>query len=208
MGDRSSKANGGKYGGGFREIGEDVNDAITYFNKDGSLGEWRASTTNEEKDAVYNYTTSAFRKINDNLRAGNPPTDEDKILDSAISKFDLKEGITVTRGSSTDLLAPLGLSGTPEEMAKQINENHVGGVLIDKAYLSTSTSTESAFSGEVKYKIGVTPGKGKGAFIGEVSEYRSESEFLFARGAKQRITGAGVEDNGYGHNRLVVYLRY
>jgi hypothetical protein len=89
--------------------------------------------------------------------------------------------VTVYRGSSADLL---GGYHTVSEI-----QQLVGATVIDKGYTSASISKSKTFGGSIGYKIVVPPGKGRGAYVGNISSEKSEVEYLLKRGTHYKITG-------------------
>ena len=141
------------------------------------------------------YTGDRYIEINGRLRDGNMNGVENEVqqLDSAISKFELKNDIEVHRGiSSTALSQWFGTDDVDE-----INSKFKGGTIQDKGFVSTSTSPDKAFFEKVKLRITVKKGKGKGAYIAPISNYKRESEFLLKRNSTFKIKGASKTDN-YG----------
>ena len=151
--------------------------------------EWIDSLTPGEKSAVTWYTGSAYSSLNHNLRTGDDLSEcsdyqksQIEKMDKAIAKAELKEPITLYRGSSTDLL---GGAKTVEDIQKL-----VGATVKDKAYVSASVSKNGSFSHQpIAYKIIVPAGKGRGAYVGNISNVKSEAEYLMKRNATYKITG-------------------
>lgn len=186
----------------FKDLGADTDDAYSFFGKD--LDAWENGLTQAEHNAVRAYTGSAYANINDQLRFGEKNGKEQQIkdIDSAISKFDLKEDIKVYRGGAIELF---GGATTVEEI------NAMAGTYIrDKGFVSTTTRKSVAFDNGVKFEIDVRKGKGKGAYVDGISHYgkkessgQGESEFLVARNQHMQILGAKMI-NG----EIVVHLEY
>jgi len=170
---------------------------------------WGADLTEDEETALRKYTGVTYGRINpmcygseDKMWAdpdGNPlgindgdrralltmdiPAMED--MDRAISKFEVKEPMVVHRGSGN----PFGMP--PEEA--------VGKVWESKGYTSTSLSTgvPSSFGRDDKVimHIMIPKGKGIGAYVEDISAYRSEKEFILKRGSRfaiERVDGNDV----------------
>ena len=173
----------------------DENDTDTYF----SNTEWEKSLGWQERDAVEWYSGYGYDDFNRALREGKPGKNDLQkaaLIDSAISKAELKEPINVYRGSSSDLVG--GYSSISD-----IKKYMVGQTVTDKGFTSTSISKNHTFGGQVHYKITVPPGKGRGAYIRGISQHPSEREFLRARNTKYLITGVGKMKNG----KPVVYMQ-
>lgn len=184
-------------------------DAYNFFgvgSDKGTYENWYSSIDREEESQLNKYTGSWYWELNDSLRNSNfydnlsPITqmavdDSVAAMDTAIAKFDLKKNLTVYRGSSSHLVMGYGT-------AEEINANLKGAIVMDKAYMSTSADKKSHFDGEIQYEIQVPKGKGRGAFVAPISEFKSEDEFLLKRGTKFKVLGA-KNRNG----QVVVKLR-
>lgn len=170
------------------------------------LTDWERELNNnpEQFNSLYNYTGSFYKAANSYLRktkksdyAGYSPTDlkaRIKEIDTALSKFDLKNNIMVYRGSTNHLI---GGAKTVDDVKKI-----VGSVVRDKGFMSTSTRKSSAFSDDVHYEIKVPKGKDRGAYVGGVSHFGHEKEFLLNRGTQFKVLGA--REGKYG--KLIVQL--
>jgi hypothetical protein len=148
------------------------------------------SLTHDEFDAIGEYTKKKFKQINVYLNIGN--TTDPKIpgyvkhIDSAMAKFELKDRITVFKGTN----------------AAWYNGWEIGRVEPIKQYLSTSVSRNVA----LKYKDNVrhegdepiileinVPKGTRGIYIGNNTDAREdEFEFLAGHGLKYRV----IERNG------------
>ena len=196
----------GSRGSGFSEYGTPR--AVNSFFGVGSGGVydvWENEITTGEKENVYDYTGSAYEWMNESLRKDEVGylSDSERMklenVAAAISKFELKRGITVYRNSTEHLI---GGYTTPE----QINQNLKGAIVQDKGYMSTTPlkSKTNGFFGEIRYEIKVPKGKGRGAWVNPISHYKNnEWEFLIQRGTRFRVTGAHYDNAG----NTVVQLR-
>lgn len=186
----------GKGAGGAARNYKEVNDDSIF---DKSVNDWRDNMTQKELKTTRMYTGSAYYKWNDSLRNNNGEGYEKytKELDSAISKFDLKNDIIVYRGTGSYAFP----GGTPE----------IGSIISDKAFLSTSVSKDVArdFDSGIILKIQVPSGRGRGAYVKSVSQHKGENEFLMARNTNLKITGkAPGSKEGFSDKQTVVYATY
>lgn len=186
MGRGASKASGG--GGRFVVI----KDAKSFFNSQDESDKFFEGNldnlTDKEKGALSWYTTGAYQTFNASLRNdGNNHPNRTKSMDSAIAKSELKEPIKVFRASSPELLGLSSSASADEVFAKA--QSLVGANVHDKAYVSGSTTHYPSFGGNVHYEITVPSGKGRGQYIRQISNIKSESEFLMKRNSDFRITG-------------------
>lgn len=144
---------------------------------------WIRELTDDERDAVKEYTSIGYSGVNRYLRGQDEATPEDlkliQELDKSIEKFTLKDDIVVYRNVSRNALPPYGYD-IMDLIGKEYN---------DKGFMSTSLITEGAFSRhDIMLKILVPKGKGRGAYINELSFFKDEEyEFLIKRDAKFKI---------------------
>lgn len=145
--------------------------------------EYIKALTNDERDAVKDYTLVGYSGVNRYLRGKSEASPEDlrliEELDKAISKFTLKDDILVYRNVGRDALPPYGFD-IMDLVGKEYN---------DKAFMSTSVLKDGAFSRyDVMLEITVPKGKGNGAYINGLSTFKDEEyEFLIKRDATFKI---------------------
>lgn len=188
------------------ESGDEVNDFFYYDGEERGLlakkqsqyGKWRKSLTQDEKDSILDYTAGGYGDINDYFRKRGAwkEINEEKVknasqyLDSAISKYRLKENIVVQRGVMEDALDDM-ISKYGDDI-----ENLIGKVFHDDGYVSTTVlqGNTVATTKPVVFEISVPAGVGRGAYVNELSGFTDiEYEFLLRRGASYTITDA-IED--------------
>lgn len=168
---------------------------------------WKSGLTIGERDSIRRYTDLVFDSTNEKLRKGIDPQRiggiEKRIIydmDKAIANFELKQDIQVHRGTS---VREFGVKNFDELKAKIGKEHEL------KGYSSTSTDLKEArdFASEQAYDpvvmhIDVPKGKGRGAFLGDVSKYPKEKEFTLKRGAKIRIKSVEMKSDGIIYARV------
>ena len=149
---------------------------------------WLKSLDADAKKILNEYTNELYYNLNAYLRGFpsnyNLNRGEIEKIDSAIDNFVLKDPITVYRAVTSSK----ELAGTTLKKGDQIYW---------KAYTSTSMDKE-AVNGEqyMLYEIEVPQGKGKGAYINSLSEYKDiEYEFLLKRDTTAEVTDV-IEENG------------
>ena len=157
--------------------------ASEYFNKSEKYQKWEKGLTFEQENGISKYTGDDYESINSFLRGQMDKEDYDyynryveygyrlkshvKYIDSAISKFRLDKDIKVYRTCEKDILDKL----------------NVGDVFHDSGFSSTSAITDKLASGSVRMEIDVPKGKGRGAWVDNLSWKKGEEyEFLLARG--------------------------
>ncbi len=162
---------------------------------------WMKGITHEESRGIYDYTNSGYEAINCVLRDGKENADviaQVKRLDSAIAQFDLKHSLSVIRGTSSVTLEKMGLA----------LKNIVGASYSDKGYQSASIALEEV-AGEfaknnaeehggdpVLIQLDIPKGKGRGAYIDNLSEWNGEKEFLIKRDASFEFYEKTKHENG------------
>jgi hypothetical protein len=166
---------------------------------DNSTKAFAKKITNQEKDAIYDYTGSNYRRINGMLRNPEKYADDTSIfakrakessdlVTSALNKNPLKETLYVRRG--TDLDGLQGILG-PEEFAKaqsmgskewllSIKDTMPGRIAQDKGFLSTSPFERGGFGGTVEFKLELPKGT-KAAYVDRLSSHQGEMEMLIQR---------------------------
>ena len=147
---------------------------------------WIHQLNTEIQQTIYAYSTDAYYDINSYLRGVfsnyKPASMMIEHLDDAIAKFDLKEPIRVYRAVNIQ-----------KELQGVVPE--IGSIKEWKAFTSTSVDAETVDDPIFAlYEIDVPAGKGRGAYINALSEYKDvEYEFLLKRGTRVRITGVRTE---------------
>lgn len=183
--------------------GDEVNDFFYYDSKErgvlakkqGQHERWMKNLTQNEKDSILDYTAGGYGDINDYFRKRGAwkEINEGKVkkaseyLDSAISKYRLKENIAVQRGTMEDALDNM-ISKYGDDIS-----NFVGKVFHDSGYVSTTAlhGNAVATTKPVIFEISVPAGVGRGAYVNELSGFTdAEYEFLLRRGASYTITDA------------------
>lgn len=164
---------------------------------------WLKSLTKDESAYVGSYTADGYDDVNKYLRNIDDDINEAyvqtavKNIDSAISKFELKENITLFRGTDVDSL--IELFPDADDLAELI-----GCEYSDKGYMSTAPlekvakrfAEDNDVGNQLILQLDVTKGNGKGAYINSLSgQYKNdEYEFLIKRDSKFKIYA--VDDSG------------
>ena len=184
------------------DTGKEVNDFFYYDDeKRGLLAKnkskyknWFNGLESEERESILDYTASGYGDINDYFRKRGAwqeinadwVKEKAKHIDSAISRFELKENITVQRGVMEDALDEI-----IEKYNISNNSELIGKVFHDEGYASTTVLSGNPVATEkpVLFEISVPSGVGRGAYINELSGFTdAEYEFLLKRGADYTIT--------------------
>lgn len=191
------------------ETGAAVNDFFYYDGDERGLkakkssfhGKWLDNLSPDEREAISWYTADGYGDINDYWRRrrgwesipADMVEDASRQIDSAISRFTLKESIKVQRGVEDFY------GGSLVERIEWNNiQDIVGLTYHDLGYGSSTTLTgnKAATAKPVLFEIDIPAGKGRGAYVNKLAgQYEDkEYEFLIARGSKFEITDVGIND--------------
>lgn len=170
-------------------------EAQAFFNTAQQTAWEKSLKNNGLLSSVREYTGTAYRNINKNLKNGNVTQTAADIY-KAIEEYYLPEDITVYRGCGGSIFA--GAS------AAEINACLVGKEISQPQFLSTCAVNGEEFSGDYLYEITVPKGKGRGCYVDNISLHKGEIEFIIQLGAKMVITGAkDAPSNWQGHKTIV-----
>ena len=184
------------------ETGDAVNDFFYYDGENRGLmarknsehGKWMRSLSDDERDSIGDYTGGGYYDLNNYLRKTGDwqnidPQKEEYLasnIDSAISRYRLKDNIRVQRGVMEDAL---------DELIAQYGDDSaqlIGKVYHDNGYMSTTAlhGNPVATAKPVIFEIDIPAGTGRGAYVNQLAgQYQdAEYEFLLARGSKFTIT--------------------
>lgn len=160
----------------------------------GSSSVWQRKLNAPERNAVKDYTESSS-KVNTALRRGTPVANKDQVehIDNAISKYTVKEDMTVYRA-----------------MVKPGHVIEPGQTFTDRGYPSTSVDQGVAMKfyasadNHVLMRVKIPTGK-HAAPINGFSDYPTEQEVLLPRNTTFRVTNVSkVFNPKYGLNVNVV----
>lgn len=187
--------------------GEAANDFFYYDDESRGLlarrnsqhAKWQFSLTQNEKDCISDYTGGGYYDLNNYLRKIGDWQKRDaekeefiaRNLDSAISRYKLRDNIRVQRGVMEDALDNL-LAQYSDDISMLI-----GKIYRDSGYMSTTVlqGNSVATAKPVIFEIEIPAGAGRGAYVNQLAgQYQdAEYEFLLARNSKFEITG--IEKN-------------
>ena len=109
-----------------------------------------------------------------------------KNLESAISKFELKDNIAVFRWADISML----------DFFRQVKERD--GFFQDDGFVSTTAVVpKSNYDNLIEMKIVVPAGIGRGAYIAPMSAFPKECEFVLQRGTIFKIAEIMKKENKY-----------
>lgn len=147
----------------------------------------KGSLNPSEKQAIGQYSGSAYKEINGTLRKGKAVSKGSDMaktinaIDSAMSKMEAKQDFSVLRGVSPGSIKRWSDAG----------EFKIGATLVDKGYVSTTSSYETASGfkkGSQGYHMVVRVKKGQAiAPIKAMSQHAGENEFLLPRNSAFQI---------------------
>ncbi|MDR0898766.1 MAG: ADP-ribosylating toxin [Lactobacillaceae bacterium] len=168
------------------------------FNK--ASKKW-ASKLNKKQYASINVYSRNYEEMNNYLRgltkkASKKTLANIKNIDKAMSSYKNPVKTTLYRGLSTDGFKAGLLNG------KKIK---VGAKYQDKGYMSTSFDMAIAkkYATGVILQIEIPKGKNTGAYIGNISDWKIEKEYLLNHGSEFKITDV----QKLGENKLIT-LKY
>ena len=191
------------------ETGDAVN-SFFYYDGDergvrarqsSQYGIWKNNLSVDEEQAIRDYTANGHSDINRYLRknTGLETIPADKVeqasrqIDAAISRFHLKESITVQRGLDD-------FYGSCLVESREWNDIHeiVGMTYCDLGYGSSTVlmGNRVATAKPYLFEIDIPAGTGRGAFVNKLAgQYEDkEYEFLIARGSKFEIIGVEINE--------------
>ena len=170
------------------------------------IDKWNARKSQASHDALHKYTGSFYKTSNPILRASdlkgmsaaevmaNISKNESssfvqwvKDMDKGLNAYENTVPFVGYRGAGYSLL---GGTKTFDQLKAM-----VGKTVHDTGHMSISTVSGHEFDGKVLYEVKVPTGKGIGAYIGKLSHYHSEAEFLFNRGTIFKITKVRKQGN-------------
>lgn len=162
--------------------------SINKLNEVSNSKTWDTSLSDSEYNAVKYYTGSGYNSINGALystpfnQMSESKQETVQNLEAAINKFELYEGITVTRASDFKLFgAGNGETMTMAQIKDVLAQNN--NKLVLNGFLSTGANMNGAeIDGSglvVHYKV--PPSIGAGAYVNPISSHKGswENEFLF-----------------------------
>lgn len=192
------------------DTGDAANDFFYYDGEERGLlakkrskhAQWQKSLSEAEDYAIGDYTGGGYYDINAYLRKTgdweniNSAFVEQQIkgLDSAISRYELKENIRVQRGVMNDVLDRLVEDNDVKESLSEL----VGKKFRESAYSSTTLVQGNgvATAKPTIFDIEIPAGVGRGAYVNQLAgQFQdTEYEFLLKRGATFTIKEVREEE--------------
>lgn len=189
------------------------NEITPFFKDQESYQNWINSLSEEESNLIWDYsanTYQTFNKImregpeaflNNTLYRGSPDAWKQKMISDA---NDLAQVIK-NYEADADFVTYRRIGG----LYNDLSDFEIGKITdFDDGYMSTSLSlkeTEEFGDGanEVLFTIHVKKGQKIGAYIGEISQYEKEKEFLIAPKTKFKILKVSSEKTEFGKRQLI-----
>lgn len=189
------------------------NEITPFFKDQESYQNWINSLSEEESNLIWDYsanTYQTFNKImregpeaflNNTLYRGSPDAWKQKMISDA---NDLAQVIK-NYEADADFVTYRRIGG----LYNDLSDFEIGKITdFDDGYMSTSLSlkeTEEFGDGanEVLFTIHVKKGQKIGAYIGEISQYEKEKEFLIAPKTKFKILKVSFEKTDFGKRQLI-----
>lgn len=166
-----------------------------FFNSQKSYSNWIDSLSKEDREILEEYSKNGYKNFNEIFRTseqdyfnnpmynGTPVEYRKAQIEKARKLPDLLNGYT----TEEDFMTYRRIAGSFEELPK------IGDVdVFDDGFMSTSLLENQTmqFGGsysEVFYKIHVRKGSKVGGYIGEISRFENEQEFLIKPGTKFKV---------------------
>ncbi|TWM27107.1 putative ADP-ribosyltransferase Certhrax [Bacillus paralicheniformis] len=170
---------------------------------------WLDSLTENEKNAIKQYTGNDYTRINNYLRGLSDSLEgvELDVIDNiknGLKKANVPHDIQVYRG--TDLRPIQDLYKIDDE-GNIIAESLVGKIFKDDGFVSTAMVKESSFDHmNVSWEINIPKGA-HAAYLGKISHFPNEAELLLNSGQQMIIKSAVIDSSGKMHLILDLLLK-
>ena len=192
------------------DTGDVANDFFYYDGDDRGLlakkrskhAQWQKSLTEDEDYAIGDYTGGGYWDINSYLRKTGDweninaefVKQQIKGLDSAISRYELKDNIRVQRGVMNDVIDKLAEDNDVQESLSEL----IGKKFHESAYSSTTVVQNNgvATAKPTILDIEIPAGTGRGAYVNQLAgQFQdTEYEFLLKRGSTFTIKEVREEE--------------
>lgn len=173
-----------------RAVEKMYRDQVLGFSREEKSGIGRYTGSTEKRTYEYENINGYLRGQQSKISAANKKAIEG--MDSAISRFEVKEPFVAVRGTNLDTFDEI-LNGARN--IDEIKSTLEGVEFTDKGYMSTSWNTWDGFYREAKMHINIPEGKD----IGCMTDNTSESEFILKRGTTLKINSVEEGENGVIH---------
>lgn len=182
------------------------------------IDKWNKAKSKAAHDALYKYTGSFYTTSNKILRnSQNKGLSVDEVMRNAVNRGDTSfvdwlKNMDAGLSSYNNNIAFIGYRGAGYSLlggSKTFDQLKamVGKTVHDTGHMSISTVSGHEFDGSVLYEVRVPKGKGIGAYVGQLSQHKSEAEFLINRGTIFKIVKVRRE-NGQPVVTLDIYGKY
>ncbi len=192
------------------DTGDAANDFFYYDGDERGLlakkrskhAQWQKSLTEDEDYAIGDYTGGGYWDINSYLRKTGDweninaefVKQQIKGLDSAISRYELKDNIRVQRGVMNDVIDKLAEDNNVQESLSEL----IGKKFHESAYSSTTVVQNNgvATAKPTILDIEIPAGTGRGAYVNQLAgQFQdTEYEFLLKRGSTFTIKEVREEE--------------
>ena len=192
------------------DTGDAANDFFYYDGDERGLlakkrskhAQWQKSLTEDEDYAIGDYTGGGYWDINSYLRKTGDweninaefVKQQIKGLDSAISRYELKDNIRVQRGVMNDVIDKLAEDNDVQESLSEL----IGKKFHESAYSSTTVVQNNgvATAKPTILDIEIPAGTGRGAYVNQLAgQFQdTEYEFLLKRGSTFTIKEVREEE--------------
>jgi hypothetical protein len=182
------------------------------------IDKWNKAKSQAAHDALHKYTGSFYMTSNPILRdSQNKGLSIDEVMNNVVNRGDssfvdwlknMDKGLDAYNNTTAFIgYRGAGYSLLGGKKSYEEIKSMVGKTIHDPGHMSISTVHGHEFGGSVLYEVKVPKGKGIGAYVGQLSQHRSEAEFLLNRGTVFKIVRVRRE-KGNPVVTLEVYGRY
>lgn len=175
-----------------------------FFEDQEAYQNWIGSLDEDSKKIIYDYTSNDYKNFNQIFREGEDAFFNNPMYQGTPEEYRrnqirrAKELSEVINGYSAerDFVTYRRIAGSFEILPEIGVED-----IFDDGFMSTSLleGQTKAFGGsytDILYKIHVKKGSNVGSYVGELSRFKHEQEFLIKPGTKFKVIGSEVKKNG------------
>lgn len=169
--------------------------------------DWKKGITQAEFSGVRQYTSNAYREMNQRLRNHRPHGSYKTAIqnaDEGLKKARTPKEILTQRKSG-----PAALDAIDKDLNKNVGalirnrEKYIGGIMSDEAFFSTTVKTKPLAGGELRYVIRIPEGA-NATYVAPLSLFPSEEEMLINKGARFIINE--IEDISDAYPSVRIYM--
>lgn len=208
-GGRSGLGGSGKYTD-FGSYGEALMKSSRFFSENSNAGQWIASLTGDEYQAISYYTGVGYTPINKAMYTQDyedmSPSMQNTVdsMQNGMDKFVLTKGINITRQCDFQIFGANKYESMTKEQIIDFIKNNADsdGTLQNDGFLSFGANNHGAAiagSGLVLHAK-VPPSIGAGAYVNPISQHSgsTENEFLFNAYSRFKFDLSSIREDSSG----------